>query len=140
MKITAAVALFFAAAYVAPAFAQTNGVQADIPFAFSVSGSTLPAGTYVIRASDSGSHILSVRERSHGASIITLASPGDSTGVKNNVLVFHRYGDQYFLSEIRTQDSSMNYGFSTSKAEKKAQTLTEEAKLPTNAPVLVALR
>ena len=97
-------------------------------------------GTYTIRSNMGGSHVLSLLDRAHGSSIVTLAQPGDGTGVKDNVLVFHRYGDQYFLSEIRTQSSSMNYSFAATKAEKQAKSLTEEAKLKTSTPVLIALR
>lgn len=140
MKSTAAIALIFAAAYVAPAIAQENGVRASIPFAFSVNGSTLPAGTYVIRSGISSSHVVWLKDSSGKTGILTLGMPGEGSRAKDNVLVFHHSGDQYFLREIRTETSAMNYSFSESKAEKLAKSLPVEAGLRTDAPVLIALR
>ncbi|MGA2720846.1 MAG: hypothetical protein ABSG79_00415 [Bryobacteraceae bacterium] len=45
-------------------------------------------------------------------------SPNSSyTGPQEPKLVFHRYGDQYFLSQIWTGSRSLN--FSTSRAERE---------------------
>ena len=140
MKSTAAIALIFAAAYVAPAIAQENSVEAKIPFAFSINGSTLPAGTYVIRSDVSSMHVVWLKDSSGKAQILTLGMPGDSSRAKDHVLVFHHAGDQYFLREIRTEASTMNYTFSQSKAEKLAKSLPVEAGMRTDAPVLIALR
>jgi len=140
MKTSSALALLLAATSIAPAFAQSNGVQAQIPFAFTISGTTLQAGTYLIHSGSGGSQVLSMLDRTHGGTILMLGAPGDSWAAKEDVLVFHQYGNQYFLREIRTRNSSMNYDFSETKAEKQARTVVEEAKLPTAAPVLIALR
>lgn len=139
-RIAAIATLIVAAASVSPAFAQADGVKADIPFAFNVNGTSLSAGTYLIRTDGGGSHLLTLHNREDGNTIMTLGWAGDATGVKDNVLVFHRYGDKYFLSQIRTADSSMNYSFPATKAEKQARAVTEEAKLTTNTPVLIALK
>ena len=91
--------LALAAAYAAPA--QTaRTLKASVPFAFTVQGRDMPAGEYVVdRANNSATIILKCRE--HSISVIvptnTLESPNSQNTGK---LVFHRYGDQYFLAEV----------------------------------------
>jgi hypothetical protein len=53
--------------------------------------------------------------------------------------VFHKYGNQYFLSQICYADSSTKVQFSTSKAEKRARTQINEAGLRVNNDVMIAL-
>jgi hypothetical protein len=58
-------------------------------------------------------------------------------------MVFHKYGNQYFLSEIRSADSSsMNLRLPVWKAEKRARMQTQEtaaAAGPFSSDVVVAL-
>jgi len=81
------------------AYAQTvSPVRAYIPFEFSVGGANMPAGAYrvdlnvpnvvILHAVDSGAH----------ATALTRADAVlPQEGAK---LVFHRFGDQYFLAEV----------------------------------------
>jgi hypothetical protein len=115
-------------------------VQARIPFSFSVNGQTLPAGEYLIRSNIAGEYVLALQNRDKHSTVMTLGNPNQTAKPRANVLVFHRYGDQYFLSEIRTISSSMNYFFTPSKAEKWAKAHTEVAKGPEAAPILLALK
>lgn len=101
----------------AVAYAQEDGsVVANVPFAFSVKGKTLPAGTYRIsRVDTQNSDFLLLRNLQGGEAIPLL------TGLNNyaagSSLVFHRYGDEYFLSSIRTH--SGEHAVPQSKAERK---------------------
>jgi hypothetical protein len=58
---------------------------------------------------------------------------------KANQLVFHKYGNQYFLSEIRSQESAINVQLGTSKQEKWAREETHQAGLRVNDEVMIAL-
>ena len=88
------------------AYAQFPGtsVRAAIPFEFVVQGTTLPAGTYEItRVTDEpvGLLIRNVDHRRYQAMFPT--EPLDARRVPNKSwLVFHRYGDTSFLSEVVT--------------------------------------
>ena len=116
-----------------------NMVNVTVPFAFVVGPATVPAGSYTIFAgpdspfvrfvSASGDHSYSVL----GSPADTLAA--DSTGR----LIFHHYGDQYFLTRISQPHSSANLHFSQTKAEKRAKQRVEQAGLPAEDPILVAL-
>jgi hypothetical protein len=69
-----------------------------------------------------------------------MGQPGQSNPTNENKLMFHKYGNQYFLSDIRSGGASMNVHLPTSKAEKRAKSQVEEARLYVNDPVLIALR
>ena len=118
--------------------AQERTVLATVPFNFTVGNQILPAGNYVL-SSPSGSpiliHINNLEKKVH---LMALGRPDQDPRNHSNVLVFHQYGGEYFLSDIRTENSSLNVHFPTSKAERRALTRREEAGLFPNDPVLVA--
>jgi hypothetical protein len=75
-----------------------NG-KADIPFAFHVRDTTLPAGTYTVEQISSAG-MVQIRNNDTGESILTLAPPNRSGKGESSKLVFHKYGERYFLSEL----------------------------------------
>jgi hypothetical protein len=141
MKRIAAIALFVAAtlATTGIASAQEHTVQATIPFSFTVSHRTMPAGTYTIRSADSSPNILAINDWKDSAGVLAMGMPGQANPDHASKLVFHKYGAQYFLSEIRTANSSLNVHFAVSKEETKARAQTQVAGLPVNDSVLIAL-
>jgi len=88
------------------AHAQDPGaaIRASIPFDFIVEGKTLTAGKYEIRRINdepTGLMIQNVYHRREEALFQT--EPTDERRIPNHsLLVFHRYGDSYFLSEVVT--------------------------------------
>jgi hypothetical protein len=88
---------------VAGARAQSVGFAGNIPVDFVVGNTTLRAGQYTITPSMSGSTLLLRRSDSTQAIFITpclCASGNDSHETK---LVFHVYGNHYFLWQIWRQ-------------------------------------
>lgn len=142
MKSTVAIALLIVASFVSTgsASAQEHRVQATIPFTFAVGNRTLPAGTYTIGSEANSPTVLQIRSWKNKVNMLTMGQPNQENSSQQNELVFHKYGDRYFLSEIRTQGDAMNVHLPTSKAEKEARTQTEEARLPVEEPVLIALK
>jgi hypothetical protein len=141
MKRIAAIALFIAASFLTAgsAMAQDHTVMATIPFNFTVDGHLLPAGHYTLGTQPSSPRILRITDWEKGVRILTVAMPNSSEQRQANVLVFHKYGNQYFLSEIRSEISSMDVRLSTSKLEKRARTEPQQAGLRSNDDVIVAL-
>ncbi|WP_260738012.1 hypothetical protein [Tunturiibacter lichenicola] len=141
MNRISAIALFVAASFVTAgsAMAQDHRIQATVPFNFTVNGESLPAGTYTIGSSVSSPRIITINEREKKVSLMTVTLPDSPDSRTTNKLVFHKYGNQYFLSEIRCNAASMNVHLRTSKQEKWAKAQTQEAALREDNNVLVAL-
>ena len=91
---------------VATSYAQEPGhpVRATIPFDFSVRGKTLPAGNYEIRRiSDEpdGLMIAGLNHNNRGKRVMFETEALQARKIPSKgMLVFNRYGDSYFLSEI----------------------------------------
>jgi hypothetical protein len=141
MKHITAIALFIAATVITAgkAIAQDYAVQATIPFSFSVNGKQLPAGNYTLGTDVTSPRILKISDRTQHANALAVAMPAEEQKHKVNQLVFHKYGDQYFLCEIRSEQSSLNVQLPTTKQEKRARTETQVAGLPANSEVMIAL-
>ena len=92
---------------VATASAQLPGTRtsAQIPFDFIVGEQTLPAGLYELRRIGNNPYLLCIQNVDYSRNVMifntSLLDQGDS--IRQNALVFHRYGDAYFLAEIRSQ-------------------------------------
>lgn len=76
-------------------------LRANIPFAFTVNGANLPAGTYTL--SESGSALF-VQGATGGAVVLTNRT--ESSQHMQPSLVFNRYGDQYVLRQAWTGSGS----------------------------------
>lgn len=141
-----AIALVLASTLIAAgtSSAQQHRVKATVPFYFTVGDFTLPAGTYTIDSATNSPDVLVLRNVDRDIKIVTTGRSNQSNPQRLSALVFHQYGNQYFLSQIRSEGSSINVDFSPTKAEKKAWTRVtwNQAKLAepvVNAPVLIAL-
>jgi hypothetical protein len=141
MKHLTAIVLFIAATFITAgkAIAQDYAVRATIPFNFTVNGSELPAGNYTLGSDVISPRILRIRDQTQHVHVMVMTLPSADERQKANQLVFHKYGNQYFLSEIRSQESSINVQFATSKQEKKARAETEQAGLRAHDEVMIAL-
>ena len=85
------------------AHAQSSSVVADVPFEFTVGGKSLKAGEYSIRAFAANGDALLVRNKESNDSAIRMSNTITARiAPKQGKLVFHRYGQRYFLSEIWT--------------------------------------
>jgi hypothetical protein len=141
-RIIAAIALFVAATFITTgsALAQDHRAKATVPFNFSVNGSWLPAGNYTIGSDSTSANILNITDREKSVHILAMGMTDPNYSGTSSKLVFHKYGDQYFLSEICYSDSSTKVEFPTSKAEKRAKSQRLEAELRVNNDVMIALK
>jgi hypothetical protein len=106
-------------------FAQ-HGVQATIPFSFYVGNSQLmPSGTYTITPClPSGNAAVMIRNCDNGLAVYHLTQAGDSDSKGNGKLLFHKYGDRFFLSEVQHPSLSTGLILPVSGNEKKVQNET----------------
>jgi hypothetical protein len=88
----------------ATAYAQMPGtaVRATIPFEFSVRGKVLPAGDYENRriTDEPGGLLISSLNDKHERIVVDTGSVEARRITKNAEIIFQRYGDSYFLSEV----------------------------------------
>ena len=93
---------------------------ASVPFAFTVANTEMSAGNYVITSVSD--YAIVVINRSKGTSVISLFH---SEQPRNNndttKLVFHRYGDTYFLSQVARGSGETVIQLPISKQENEAQ-------------------
>lgn len=108
MKNYAAIALVACVAFLtmaaAPAHAQAM-IKADVPFSFSAGHGVLPAGAYSINRV-SGQFTLLLYSGQRGIEVMMPNTTEWRTDFNTPKLVFHRYGDEYFLAEIWTSSDS----------------------------------
>ena len=78
-----------------------NRVVADVPFEFSVGYKTMPKGEYRIQIVNSANDALLIQSADGKTSALRLSEA--TSRIKNKTqarLVFHRYGERYFLAEV----------------------------------------
>jgi hypothetical protein len=93
-------------------------VVASIPFTFTVGDKAMPAGTYKIQPVSFGSGILRIAGAETSQSTVRLTSSLHRLNGTKGKLVFHRYGDEYFLSEIWAPGETDGHRLVKSKREK----------------------
>jgi hypothetical protein len=119
------------------AMAQQVALKADIPFAFTVGDTPLPAGEYTISSPVSGLIRIANSKTRDAATVST--SHGNHDSGRDSRLLFNRYGDRYFLHRIFCPSTSaMNVDIAVWSREKKARSL--EAKLNNSEQILVAAK
>jgi lipopolysaccharide export system protein LptA len=103
------------------AFAQSKPIlKADIPFDFSAANRTLPAGEYTVKELSSFSgNLVAVTNGKTAVGAQAMQATSSKTADKA-MLVFRRYGDQYFLAKVIYKGGSMAHELIKTSAEKKA--------------------
>lgn len=141
MKRIVTIALSLAATLITSgsALAQAHAVKATVPFNFSLNGTWMPAGTYTIRTESNQGMVLRFASREQKSTALAMGQIDISDPGQNGKLLFHKYGERYFLSEVRYPHSSTKVYFPPTRAEKKVREGTNEASLPVNNNVLLAL-
>jgi len=112
-------------------------VQADVPFNFTVSHTSMPAGEYTLSTVGSGNTLLIQSKDGKAAKLVNQNRAEISSPSKTTKLVFHCYGkDQCFLYQIWVQ--GMNRGRELPKSSLENEI---EAKLSSrDVPVVASAR
>ena len=81
----------------------TQKLVADIPFEFSIDYKTMAAGEYIVQTLASASDAVLIQSADGKSSVLR---PSEATATGQNKasarLIFHRYGQRYFLKEVWT--------------------------------------
>ena len=92
-----------------------SSVVAQVPFDFMVNNKIIPAGECVVRAVSGD--VLAIQNFEARKGALGSSSHANATNGDRTVMVFERYGSQYFLSEIRIQGNNLSYKLPPSRAE-----------------------
>lgn len=112
-----------------------NSIAGNIPFDFAVGDTKLPAGNYTLRRialTTSYDRLVIKSSDGRGDSHTVLTMPNRTSQVqKQSKLVFNRYGDQYFLSQVWMAGSDTGRDLFPSRNERN---LLNESKLAKSKP------
>jgi hypothetical protein len=97
--------------------AQNTGMHAAIPFAWQLNGQQMNAGDYAIGQTAS-TRVIRIESRTNRKGSFLVATPASDSNPTAR-LVFHHYGNQYFLAEVVTPGGTTSK-LSVSRAEKEA--------------------
>lgn len=101
-----------------------NRIRANIPFDFSVADKRFPSGKYSVGRArqDSDDTVLSIADVNGRPKAVRSSIPVQMWEVADKaMLVFHRYGDQYFLFQVWPAGESTGRQFYRSRAEREIQ-------------------
>ena len=131
MNRIAAIALFIGAMLTTAgsAAAQGNAVEANVPFSFTVNNTFLPAGIYTFGFDSLLPDLLIVRDRAKNVKAKGLGQRGSIGPGMHVSLIFHRYGGQYFLSEIRFGSVSNGIFLPATRLEQQARKVSQQEEL-----------
>ena len=104
--------------------AQTSGraqVRVSIPFQFNVGNTTMAAGDYTIQQLDANSAAVQISRKDGSANVIVNMIGATSATQSMIKLMFRRYGNQYYFSEVWIDGEKDGWQAPKSKAERANQ-------------------
>ena len=100
------------------AAAQSQRIVTQVPFKFTVGTVEMPAGEYIVQlAGETGVLTVANPDAKRSVFVLTVANLGKKS--PGAAVVFHRYGDRYFLAELRIGSSGTVYTLQPTKLEKE---------------------
>ena len=117
------IVLAFATALASSAQTRSPQMRANVPFDFVVGDRTLTAGSYSVGTISSGSgDAVAIRSTDSRQKAIRLTNAvRENSKTRRARLVFNRYGQTYFLTQVWTAGSSEGREILKSKAERSAE-------------------
>ncbi|MGH9853607.1 MAG: hypothetical protein ACREBD_27525 [Blastocatellia bacterium] len=119
-----------------PASAQSheNLIKVQVPFEFQVDEKLLPAGKYVIRRDPQAPKFLRIQSTEQNILVIVNTIPLTlSKHPARTSLIFKKYDEKYFLSEVKVAGRGDGYALFKSKTERRLAQI-EKAKTISAAP------
>lgn len=90
-----------------PAAAKSvDGMRAQVPFDFHIGERLIPAGAYTVKSLTADEQVLRLIGTKGSAATTSNSGTEKGNGEGRARLVFHKYGDQYFLSAVWGADSN----------------------------------
>jgi hypothetical protein len=144
MKMQALKGLAVAALIVLLGASSANAIpttlRADIPFDFMAGNVMLPAGAYTVTQPAQG--VLLIRNENPGPNAaFVLVNSAETTKPQDSAkLIFHRYGNRYFLNQVWTNGETSGYSVPKSQDEISVGKELMGANRPEAVSVVASLR
>jgi len=97
----------------------TERIVTQVPFKFMVGNAAMPAGECTVVLANENNSVLLVGSSDAKHWVYAPTTPNLGKKASDAALTFHRYGDRYFLTEVRVGNSRSIYTFKPSKLEKE---------------------
>ncbi len=121
------IALFAAGAVVlgTMAYGQNSVVTAEIPFAFEASGSTLPAGEYILNPlpTRDGARIVALRSVASNRSVLAIGTPADPYAKGGSAVLFRCDADGCVLAGLRSSEGTVTYTYGRKTARARESSM-----------------
>jgi hypothetical protein len=112
----------------------TIAIRTKVPFDFTVGDRRVPAGDYSFERIWSPRAIL-ISSFDRRTALSVPHDVADPAAGRPNTLVFHKYGDRYFLREIRLGDGHSGVQLPRSRSEKEAMSAQRSVRTTLTASV-----
>lgn len=100
-----AFSLVVSALAVSPASAKSGmELRAQVPFDYHVGDRVIPAGRCAVTTTNNDGSVLSIRSEGGEVALALTNGKQAKSGKSSPRLVFHKYGDQYFLAAVWSAD------------------------------------
>lgn len=100
----------------------SDSIRVKVPFKFVVGNRAVPAGDYVVRTASTNGMILNISNSDAKVNLMSMVSAADAgKGSGTYALMFHQYGDRFYLWGMRLDNSGTVFKLPESKAEKELQ-------------------
>jgi hypothetical protein len=127
LAITSAV---FALAFISTANAQT--MRVNVPFGFRAGDMTLPAGIYKVEVANAVQRVTLSQMDGKVSGFLSVKSYSGKGSPEQGSLIFHQYGNSYFLARVNPFGADRGADMFVTKAERelaKLQPAAEEVVL-----------
>ena len=117
LPIVSTILLWFTVAVQAQMMPPRPLLTADVPVEFVAGGMNLPAGQYDVFHVMSPDWIMLKNSDAHSTAVLLVHVSSPAGGQSSPKLVFNRYGDKYFLSQVWTEPDNEVHNCRKSAAE-----------------------
>ena len=96
----------------------SNGLVAKVPFQFRAGNTLVPAGQCVVQPAGTDPRTLVIHNSAAKVALFVMTRPGRTTKRSSgSALIFHKYGEKYFLAGIQVKGSEAAYQLPEGNAE-----------------------
>lgn len=99
-------------------FKSSDKIVAKVPFEFVVANKPVPAGEWTVQAATADARLVTIRNGDAKMSLLANISPMETRKTAPApALVFHKYGNRYFLYGMKIEGTDILYRMPVNKAE-----------------------